>query len=110
LSLTWVEDPYFGGAIYIDKNNQIIKIIEKPEKGKSTTNYINAGLYFFKPIIFNYLEKIKPSARGEYELPDAITMLLNENKYKIMGYILKDKWLDIGTPEQLELLKRIIKE
>lgn len=107
LSLNWVEDPYYGGAVYIDNEFTVTKIIEKPAKGTSQTNYINAGLYVFKPIIFDYIKKIKPSIRGEYELPDAITMMLQEKKYIIKGYIFQDKWIDIGTPEALKAVEKI---
>ncbi len=105
LSLNWVEDPFYGGAIYLDKKYNVTNIIEKPDKGTSKTNYINAGLYIFKFVIFDYLEKLKPTIRNEYELPDAVMMMLNEKKYKIKGYILKDEWIDIGAPEALQYVE-----
>lgn len=99
-----VDDPYYGGAIYLDKNNTILNIVEKPAKGTSETNFINAGIYVFKPVIFEYLMKIKPSSRNEYELPDAINLMLNTKKYLIKGSELKQPWLDIGNKEALEEL------
>jgi UDP-N-acetylglucosamine diphosphorylase / glucose-1-phosphate thymidylyltransferase / UDP-N-acetylgalactosamine diphosphorylase / glucosamine-1-phosphate N-acetyltransferase / galactosamine-1-phosphate N-acetyltransferase len=99
-----VDDPFYGGAIYLDNDFNIIDIIEKPSKGTAATNYINAGMYVFTPKIFNYLKLIKPSVRNEYELPDAINLMLNEKKHLIKGYEMKHSWLDIGNKETLDLL------
>lgn len=103
-----VEDPYYGGAIYLDKNNVIYDIVEKPPQGTAKTDFINAGIYVFTPLIFDYLKIIKPSVRNEYELPDAINLMLNKKEYLIKGYELKYPWLDIGNKEALyKLIKKL---
>jgi dTDP-glucose pyrophosphorylase len=107
LALKWVEDPYRGAAVYIDENCQITQIIEKPEKGTSRTNWNNAGIYVFAPVIYKYTAKIKLSPRGEYELPDAISMMLADG-YSIAGYCLDGYWADIGTPKDVEQMSRLL--
>jgi len=65
-----VDDPSrFGIAEF--KEQQISKIIEKPKKTDSNLAVI--GVYFFKPLIFDIIDELKPSWRGELE----ITMLSN---------------------------------
>jgi NDP-sugar pyrophosphorylase family protein len=98
VGLNWVQDPWAGAAVYLDDNNIIQRIQEKPAKGTATTHWNNAGLFIFDPLIFKYTSQIVPSARGEYELPDAITALINAG-YPTKGIELEGKWRDVGTPE-----------
>ncbi len=74
------------------KNNFLIGIEEKPSKPKS--NLINTGLYKFTPEIYEALKSIKKSARGEYELPDAISILAKKKKVRV--YKIQDYWMPIG--------------
>ena len=98
VGLNWVDDPWAGAAVYLDDDNIIQRIQEKPAKGTATTHWNNAGLFIFDPLVFEYTSKIAPSARGEYELPDAITALINDG-YPTKGIALEGKWRDVGTPE-----------
>jgi len=98
VGLNWVEDPWAGAAVYLDSGNIIQRIQEKPTKGTATTHWNNAGLFIFDPLIFDYTAKIVPSARGEYELPDAITAMINAG-HSVKGITLEGKWRDVGTPE-----------
>lgn len=107
LALNWVEDPYRGAAIYLDETNRIEKIVEKPLQGTSTTHWNNAGIYIFDPVIFEYLKKIKLSPRGEYELPDAINMMMND-KRDVKGFKLEGYWGDLGTPEDVIRMNEIL--
>ncbi|BDI31756.1 hypothetical protein CCAX7_38070 [Capsulimonas corticalis] len=98
IGLNWVDDPYRGAAVYLDETYQIEKIEEKPAKGTATTHWNNAGLFVFDPLIFEYTAKIQPSARGEYELPDAISAMIADGYYA-QGLPLTGDWRDVGTPE-----------
>ncbi len=98
VGLNWVDDPWAGAAVYLNDANIIQRIQEKPAKGTATTHWNNAGLFIFDPLIFTYTSKIVPSARGEYELPDAITAMINDG-YPAKGIALEGKWRDVGTPE-----------
>ncbi len=70
------------------------EIVEKPKK--HITNLINTGLYKFTPNIFDKIDQIKLSQRGEYELTDAINLLASEKKVKVKR--LQNFWLDFGNP------------
>ena len=106
LGLNTIDDPYRGAAVYIDEENNIVKMIEKPEKGTSTTNLNNAGLMVLSPDIFNYTAKLKFSPRGEYELTDVFNMIREDGKI-LKGYPLSGYWKDVGTQEDLEKANQI---
>ena len=98
VGLNWVDDPWAGAAVYLDENHVIERIQEKPAKGTATTHWNNAGLFIFDPLIFKYTAKIVPSARGEYELPDAISAMIADG-HPAKGIALEGGWRDVGTPE-----------
>ena len=76
----------FGVAEFRD--NKLINLIEKPENPPS--NYVLTGIYFFTPLIFDYIKKLKPSWRNEYEITEAIQLLLKDNRN--IGYDIIDGW------------------
>ena len=99
LALKEVDDPYQGAAVYTE-GEQVTRIIEKPPQGTSTTRWNNAGIFAFRPSIFAELERVPLSARGEYELTDAIHQLLAGDSVLHWREI-KGFWRDIGRPEDL---------
>jgi len=107
LGLNIVDDPYRGAAVYIDNDNTIIRMVEKPPFGTSTTHLHNAGLMVLSPLIFTHTPRLPLSPRGEYELTDVFGMLREDGRV-LKGYILSGYWKDIGTPEDLEKVHDII--
>ena len=95
-----VPDPYQGAAVYA-ANGVVTRIIEKPPRGESTTNWNSAGIYALRMSIFSMLEHVPISVRGEYELTSAIAELL-EQKHKLLLYEVTGKWRDVGRPEDLK--------
>lgn len=109
LSAYNVGDPYAGAAVYMDEKTRcVLKVIEKPPKGTSTTPWNQAGLFVFEPGIFDYLDKVQLSPRGEYELTDAVHMSLADG-LMVRAFPLRGFWGDIGTPEDVERLRRLFK-
>ncbi len=107
VSLAEVDDPYRGAAVYVDKDYRITEIIEKPEKGTSTTHWNNAGVFVFEPIIFEYTANLTLSPRGEYELPEALHNMLSDG-LEVRGFPLEGLWGDIGTPEDVEQMTALL--
>ena len=80
------------------KGKEIIEILEKPKN--PPTNLAVTGIYFLTPKIFDVIDRLKPSWRNEYEITDALDMLLNED-HKITYHTITDYWKDTGTPEDI---------
>ena len=93
-----VNDPEKFGVAEVD-DGTILRVVEKPKEPKS--NLAIAGIYFFSgPEVWDIIGKLKPSARGEYELTDTIETFL-ERKRPVNAVKLKGSWKDTGQPEDL---------
>ena len=99
-----IEDPWLGAAIY-EEDGRISRIVEKPPKGTSTTRWGSAGFYGFRPVIFDYLEKLTPSVRNEYEITSAFEMMLADGLELRISPV-KGDWRDVGRPEDLAAANR----
>ena len=92
LFLKKIKEPSRFGVAEI-KEDKIISIEEKPKKPKS--NLVVTGLYLYDSTVFEKIKKLKPSARGEYEITDVNNMYIEEGK---MGFHIFNKfWSDAGT-------------
>jgi UDP-N-acetylglucosamine diphosphorylase / glucose-1-phosphate thymidylyltransferase / UDP-N-acetylgalactosamine diphosphorylase / glucosamine-1-phosphate N-acetyltransferase / galactosamine-1-phosphate N-acetyltransferase len=99
LAVKEVDDPWQGAAVY-ERDGRIERVIEKPAKGTSTTRWNSAGIYAFRPVLFDYLQRIRPSARGEYELTSAFELMLQDGLDLRSAPVTGD-WRDVGRPEDL---------
>jgi NDP-sugar pyrophosphorylase family protein len=108
LAVNWVEDPYRGAAVYVDSDDRIERIVEKPPRGTATTRWNNAGLGVFRPIVFEYAANVAKSARGEYEIPDALSAMLRDG-LAVYALPIEGFWSDVGTPEDLAEVERLLR-
>lgn len=99
LAVKYVEDPFQGAAVYVEEGF-IRRIVEKPPKGSSATHWNSAGIYCFRPPVFDEIDRVPLSPRGEYELTDAITQMLTAGK-NLRAVEIQGAWRDIGRPEDL---------
>lgn len=109
ISLNWIKDPSSGGAVYLNERGMVEKIVEKPEAGTSSTNWNSAGLFIFSPLIFKYLKKVSKSERGEYELPGAVNLMI-EDGYNIASYKTVSYWQDLATPDNYQEINKYLSE
>ena len=65
-------------SVKLTDAGRVTDIIEKPEIGQELSNYSAALLHIYEPIVVDYLDKISVSGRGEYELTDAIKMMVDD--------------------------------
>lgn len=101
LSVVRVERPEDYGIVELKDEGRVKRIIEKPRREEAPTNLANAGLYFFSPEIFGKVKRISVSSRGEWEITDAIELLIKEEKPVFAAEIPSDEWFDIGRPWDL---------
>ena len=102
-----VDDPSKFGVAYIDKedSSKIKNIIEKPKN--STSDLAVIGVYFLTPKIFDIIDNLKPSSRGELEVTDALQLLMDKGN-TIAHDTVTGWWKDTGTPEDIIHANRLV--
>jgi dTDP-glucose pyrophosphorylase len=105
ITVTRGEDVSKGGAVFVNEQMELVDLCEKPKPGEPTSPWYNAGLYAFRPSIFEFIAKLEPSSRGEYELTDAIRDLARSGK-KVQALELTGEWADVRDPEILARLNQ----
>ena len=103
IMVTRGEDVSKGGAVFVNEQMELVDLREKPKPGEPRSPWYNAGLYVFRPNIFEFIAKLKPSPRGEYELTDAIRGLAHSGN-KVKALELTGEWADVRDPEILARL------
>jgi dTDP-glucose pyrophosphorylase len=99
------DDVSQGGAVFLNDKFELTDLREKPKPGEPTSPWYNAGVYAFRPGIFDYIARLEPSPRGEYELTDAIRNLALDGK-KVQALEIAGDWADVRDPEILAQLNR----
>jgi glucose-1-phosphate thymidylyltransferase len=107
--LTPVDEPSRYGVAELDPDTRrIIRLVEKPRNPPS--NLILVGIYMFNEHVWEAVNAIKPSWRGELEITDAIQYLVDQG-YVVHPYIHRGWWIDTGEPgEMLEANDLVLDE
>ncbi|ELZ93847.1 UTP--glucose-1-phosphate uridylyltransferase AglF [Haloferax volcanii] len=102
----WDESSRYGVCVTNDYG-EITEVIEKPEEPPS--NLVMTGFYTFTPAIFHACHLVQPSNRGEYEISEAIDLLIRSGR--TIDAIRIDGWrLDIGYPEDRDEAEQRLQE
>jgi dTDP-glucose pyrophosphorylase len=116
ITVTRGEDVTKGAINFFDEAFCLKRLIEKPSpeqlaqlrrEGWLKTNqpaWYNAGIYVFKPAVYDFTAKLEKSPRGEYELTDAISEMVASG-HKIAGLEIQGRWVDVRDPEVLSTLE-----
>jgi UDP-N-acetylglucosamine diphosphorylase / glucose-1-phosphate thymidylyltransferase / UDP-N-acetylgalactosamine diphosphorylase / glucosamine-1-phosphate N-acetyltransferase / galactosamine-1-phosphate N-acetyltransferase len=117
ITVTPGEDVTKGGLNFFDEKFCLSRLVEKPSPAQieelrragwlkpGQPAWYNAGIYIFKPSLFEFTAKLEKSPRGEYELTDAISALI-ATKHVLAGLEIQGRWVDVRDPEVLASLER----
>lgn len=104
LLLRPVPNPTAFGVAQMD-GDLVVAVWEK--LAQPPTNLAIAGIYLFRPSIHQAIRSIQPSARGEYEITDAIQVLIQAGA-PVGGALLDGWWQDMGSVEGLLTANRLL--
>lgn len=105
LTLASVRDPERFGVPEFNADGKIVAVEEKPVVPKSP--YAVSGIYIYGPAIFEAVNAISPSGRGELEISDAHDYLLKRG-YKVGHGEITGWWKDTGMPSDLLEANRLV--
>ncbi|WP_254545795.1 UTP--glucose-1-phosphate uridylyltransferase AglF [Halomarina pelagica] len=95
------------GVCNTNDYGEIVAVMEKPED--PPTNLVMTGFYTFTPAIFHACHLVQPSNRGEYELSDAVNLLIQSGR-TIDAIRMKGWRIDVGYPEDRDEAERRLRE
>ena len=106
--LTPVAEPQHFGVAELDEAQHIVRLVEKPRNPRS--NLALVGIYMFDHHVFEAVNSIHPSWRGELEITDAIQWLVDHG-HQVHPYVHRGWWIDTGKPiDMLEANSRVLDE
>ena len=109
VTVTAGQDVTKGGIDLFDEQFCLCRIIEKPttaqieqlrQEGSLKPGeplWYNAGVYMFRPVLFEFTARLQKSPRGEYELTDALDGLMRAG-HLIAGLEIEGRWVDVRDP------------
>jgi glucose-1-phosphate thymidylyltransferase len=100
-----VDNPEAFGVAELNKDNEVLRLIEKPKYPPS--NFAVIGVYLFRSKIFEAVEEIKPSWRNLLEIVDAVQWLI-DNGYRVKSSFVTKWWKDTGKPEDILHANRLV--
>ena len=107
IALQEVENPSQFGIADVDDEGNVTQLIEKPDD--PPTNLALIGMYVFSPAVFDAIDRLEPSWRGELEITDAIQALVDDGR-AIDSHIVEGWWKDTGKPIDILEANRLVLE
>ncbi len=117
VTVTGSQDVTKGGLVFFDEKFCLTHLVEKPSPTQldqlraegwlklGATGWYNAGIYVFRPSLFEFTATLEKSPRGEYELTDAIAALVRAH-HPLAGLEIQGRWVDVRDPEVLAALEK----
>jgi NDP-sugar pyrophosphorylase family protein len=93
-----VADPSRFGVLEVDETGSVVRIVEKPPiyAGRPL---VSTGAYVFQPDVFDALDEVAISARGELEVVNVIEHLPARERCRVVEA--REAWIPIGYPWNL---------
>ena len=105
IHLTPVEDPSQYGVVETDPQGRVLRFVEKPSPGETTSRNVNGGTYIFESSALERMPGVAPMSIERETFPDLV------KDGQLFGYATPDYWIDAGRPDtyvraNIELLQR----
>jgi glucose-1-phosphate thymidylyltransferase len=100
-----MDDPSAMGVAVLDGDERVTRLVEKPKQFVSP--YAVIGIYMFDQNVFEAVNAIKPSARGELEITDTIQYLIDK-KLNVRAHLLEGWWIDTGKMSDILEANRLV--
>lgn len=116
ITVTRGEDVTKGAVNCFDEQFCLQRLVEKPTQAQledlrregwlkpGDPVWYNAGIYLFRPPVFEFTARLQKSPRGEYELTDAIARMVAAGQ-RMAGLEIQGRWVDVRDPEVLAKLE-----
>jgi glucose-1-phosphate thymidylyltransferase len=100
-----MDDPSSMGVAVLDGDGRVTRLVEKPKQFISP--YAVIGIYMFDCHVFEAVNSIKPSTRGELEITETIQYLIDHG-LKVGAQPLTGWWIDTGKMSDILEANRLI--
>lgn len=105
IGLQRVADPSRFGVADVTDDGRVTGLVEKPDDPPSDLALI--GIYVFTPDVFEYIEGLRPSWRGEYEITDVLQSILDDDG-QVQSQVVDGWWKDTGKPQDILDANRLV--
>ena len=117
ITVTGSQDVTQGGLNFFDEQFCLTRLVEKPSQEQieqlrrdgwlkpCQIAWYNAGIYIFRPVVFEFTARLQKSPRGEYELTDAVNALVAAG-HRMAGMEIAGRWVDVRDPGVLAQLQQ----
>jgi glucose-1-phosphate thymidylyltransferase len=107
VQLARVPRPQEFGVAELGADGRLLRVVEKPPEPPS--NLVLTGVYFFRPIVHDVVAGLRPSARGELEITEAIQGLIDQGE-RVDACPIEDHWIDTGRMGDILAANRLVLE
>ncbi len=105
--LVRVPNPTAFGVAMLTADGRLDYVVEKP--AEPPTDLAVIGLYMFTAEVHEVVAALRPSARGEYEISEAIQGLLDRGR-PVDACPVEDNWIDTGKMSDILAANRVMLE